>query len=381
MSKGLARSYSMIGFISLITLLLISCKSETTSMKISRLEIATFGAIGDTTISKYTMTNTHGMRVSIIEYGAIVQAIEVRDKDGRMRDVVIGWDDLQGYLDDGASHGAFTGRVGNRISNARFTLDGHEYRTEANLSPHTLHSGSTGFHKQVWRAEVAEGHTYSEVILSRLCPHLEGGFPGNLHMKVIYRLTDDNELVISYQATTDQTTVINVTNHAYFNLSGEQDILDHELSIKASQITQVTPENIPDGNFYDIRDTPLDFNEPKPIGRDIDKDNPQLKIGSGYDHNYVLSDTNELKYVGRLSSPLSRIYMDTYTTEPGVQLYTGNWINIPRGKGGKSYGKRSGVCLETQHFPDSPNHPHFPSIVLRPNEEFKSRTIYQFGVL
>jgi len=326
----------------------------------------------------YTLTSTKGLRVRIINYGAIVVSMTVPDRHGKLDDVLLGHDSLDHYLQRGGCAAAVIGRYANRIGNARFTLDGVEYKLAANNGPNHLHGGRKGFDRMVWKQEEA---TASEdrawVKLSYLSKDGEEGYPGNLQCTVTYTLTNDDEFRIDYEAETDKKTVVNLTNHAYWNLAGQgsSDVFGHELMINASRFTVVDKGLIPTGVTASVVDTPLDFLSPKKIGSRI------RQLSNGYDHNYIIDGRpGELKLCARVREPHTGRVMEVYTTEPGVQLYTANHMNGSLlGKGDKAYVKHAAFCLETQHYPDSPNKPEFPSTVLEPGKKFTSRTVHKFS--
>jgi aldose 1-epimerase len=347
---------------------------------------APYGTMPDgTPVMIYTLRNAAQSEVRAISYGAILVSIRVPDRTSRGADVVVGHDSLEGYRTRSRFFGALVGRYGNRIGNGQFTLDGRTYTLAKNNGPNHLHGGVTGFDKVVWQGSYSRqpgGST--SVTFTRTSPDGEEGYPGSLAVRVTYTLTETNELIIDYHATTDTTTIVNLTNHSYFNLSGEGsgDILGHRVTIDADSYTPVDAGQIPTGEIAPVAGTPFDFTKETPIGARIDADHEQLKIGSGYDHNFVLrKNGGELSHAVRVVDPASGRTMDVLTTEPGVQFYTGNKLDGSyNGKSGHVYGRRSAFCLETQHFPDSPNKPNFPSTVLRPGQEYRSRTVYAFGV-
>jgi aldose 1-epimerase len=328
----------------------------------------------------YTLKNSDGMVVTFTNYGAKIVSVYVRDRDGEFADVMLGFGSVADYMQYGASHGATVGPYANRIGGASFTIDGISYALEKNNGENTLHSGAQTFSRRVWDA-VQTGNSVEMTLES---PDGEYGFPGNKTVKVVFTLTDGNELKIDYKAETDKPTHINLTNHGYFNLRGEGngDILGHIVVINADYITAVDQQMIPTGELLEVKGTPLDFNQPHAIGERIDEDHPHLIMASGYDFNYVISKSaGEQGFAASVYEPESGRYMEVFTTEPGVQLFTGNHLRgAETGKSGKAYGKRSGICFETQHFPDSPNKPDFPSTLLRPGEVFASTTIYKFSV-
>lgn len=327
-------------------------------------------------VKLFTLRNASGMEVKVTNWGGYIVSLKVADKKGEFADVTLGFDSLDGYLGRNPFFGCIAGRYANRIGHAKFTLDGVEYSVTANSGKHQLHGGKEGFDKKLWTAkEVKDG-----VELSYTSADGEEGYPGTLQCRVTYTLTEDNGLRLDYAATTDKPTVLNLTNHAYFNLAGEGsgDILGHVLMIPTDKITATDDDLIPTGEIASIQGTPLDFTSPHAIGERIGADYKPLIQGIGYDHNYVLSGSG-MKLAATVKDPASGRVMTVRTTEPGVQLYTGNHLNGVPGKGGHIYAKRHGFCLETQHYPDSPNHPGFPTTTLRPGETFQSTTIYQFS--
>ncbi|HEV3333572.1 MAG TPA: aldose epimerase family protein [Bryobacteraceae bacterium] len=343
---------------------------------------ADFGKLPDgAAIQIYTLTNQHGLEARITNYGGIVVSLTVPDRQGRKADVVLGFDKLEGYLaNPGPFLGALVGRYANRIAGAQFTLNDVAYHLEKNNGANSLHGGAHGFDKRVWAArELPDGGLF----LTYLSQDGEGGYPGNLTVNATYHLTDANELKIDYSATTDKDTVVNLTNHAYFNLkgAGAGNILEHRVMLNASRFTPVDSGLIPTGELRDVSGTPFDFRSATAIGARIDQSDPQLKLGGGYDHNWVLNRNGSgLDLAAKVEEPETGRALEVYTTEPGVQFYTGNSLGGPlSGKGGKVYERRSGFCLETQHYPDSPNHKDFPSTVLKPGQRFQSTTVYRFS--
>lgn len=334
--------------------------------------------------SLYALTNKNGMEVAITNYGAKIVSLLVPDKDGNMTDVVTGHNSIDEYLvSEEPYFGAICGRYGNRIAKGTFTLDGITYNKLAiNNGPNNLHGGIKGFNFQVWDANLIDDQTLE---LKYLSADGEEGFPGNLDTTVIYHLTEENELVIHYQATTDKPTVLNLTNHSYFNLSGAGDpyVGDHILTINADYYLPTDNTAIPYGDPEEVAGTPMDFRTPTAVDSRINDDFEQLVFGKGYDHTYVLNkEGNELSFCAGCFSPKTGIIMETYTTEPGVQLYTSNWTTGNFiAKNGQRYPERCALCLETQHFPDSPNKPQYPSTVLRPSETFISNTIFKFKTI
>ena len=330
----------------------------------------------------YTLKNSHGMEARIINYGGIVVSLKTRDRSGQLGDVVLGFDSLEGYLKVHPYFGAIVGRYGNRIANAKFSLNGKEYQLAANDGKNSLHGGLKGFDKQVWKVEEEPREGSQKLVMSYLSRDGEEGYPGNLTTRVTYTLTEQNELRIDYSLSTDKDTVANVTNHSYFNLSGGGDILGHEIEIRASKFTPVDAGLIPVGELRSVENTPLDFRQLKRIGERINSKSEQMRLGGGYDHNYVLDkgQTATPELAARVYDRKSGRVMEVLTTEPGVQFYTGNFLDGSiKGKGGKTYKKRSAFCLETQHFPDSPNQPDFPSSVLKAGSTYKSATVFRFS--
>ena len=337
-------------------------------------------------IRLYALRNQAGMTVKVTNYGAMITSILVPDRDGKLGDVALGYNSLEEYINAAEKpyFGAVVGRVGNRIANGEFTLDGKTYKLKVNNGPNHLHGGLTGFDKVVWSAKVNEENNSIE--LTYTSRDGEEGYPGNLACKVTYRLTEKNELIVEYHATTDKATPVNLTQHTYFNLKGEGEgtVVDHEMMINARKFTPVDKTMIPTGELRNVSDTPFDFTKPKSIGKDINAENEQLKFGAGWDHNWVLDrgdvpdDARTL--AARVYEPESGRIMEVLTTEPGVQFYCGNFLsgNII-GKSGKPYVKRGGFCLETQHYPDSPNQPEFPSCILKPGVEYKTSTSFRFS--
>ena len=332
----------------------------------------------------YTLTNSHGLEVHAMNYGGIILSIRVPDRKGQFADVVLGHDALEGYTPNPPYLGAIVGRYANRIANGTFTLDGKTYTLPKNDGPNTLHGGTTRtFDRVVWDAEPLKGKT--GVAFSFLSKDGEEGFPGNLKIKVTYTLTDGNALLIDYEATSDKATPINVSQHSYFNLKGEGngDILDHEIMINADRFTPVDKNLIPTGELRPVKGTPLDFTKSTKIGSRIDDNYEQLVLGHGYDHNFVLNskpDQNGEVLAARVHEPTSGRTLEVWTTQPAVQFYTGNFLDgSVTGKQGHVYKRRYGFCLETQHFPDSPNHPDFPSTILKPGETFHQITVFKFS--
>ena len=329
-----------------------------------------------------TLRNVRGIEVRAIRYGAIIRSISVPDHDGRFDDVVLGPEDEAGYVGGARFFGAVVGRYGNRIARGQFTLDGTTYALATNNGPHHLHGGTNGWNAAVWDAEPFHDASGTGVILRHTSPDGDEGYPGTVRATVTYTLTDRNELRVDYLATTDKPTIINLTQHSYFNLAGSKasDILGHELTIAADRYTPVDAGLIPTGELAPVEGTPFDFRRPTAIGARIADAHQQLTYGGGYDHNFVLNGAGErLAIAARVVDPITGRTLEVRTTEPGVQLYTANGVDLV-GKGGTRYGRHAGFCLETQHFPDSPNQPGFPSTILRPGEEYRSTTVFAFGV-
>jgi aldose 1-epimerase len=331
-----------------------------------------------TAVDLYILTNRHGMQAKIMTYGGIITELQVPDKDGKLGDVVLGFDRLEDYLKGHPYFGAICGRVANRIANGKFTLDSKEYTLAKNNGPNALHGGKKGFDKVVWKAEI-HGKKLPQLVLSYVSEDAEEGYPGKLSVTVTYRVTDENELSIVYKAVTDKATPVNLTQHSYFNLAGPAsgDILGHELMIAADQYTPVDDTLIPTGEIKPLKGTPLDFTKPTPIGARI----AQLKGDpGGYDHNYVLREGKGLRLAAVVTEPKTGRVMEMLTTEPGVQLYTGNFLDgTLKGRGGVVYRKHHGLCLEAQHFPDSVNQPNFPSVILRKGKAYVQATTYRFS--
>jgi len=349
-----------------------------------KIEKQDFGKTKDgVSADLYSLTNANGTEVDITNYGGIITSIIVPDKDGNMGDVALGFDNLDDYMKKSPYFGCIVGRYGNRIAKGKFTLNGKTYTLAVNDGPNHLHGGIVGFDKVIWDAKEVRGGDYVGLKLSYLSKDGEEGYPGNLSVTVTYLLTNDNEIKIQYEATTDQPTVCNLTNHTYFNLAdgGASSILDHELMIDADSITAIDETSIPT-QLMPVAGTPFDFRKPKKIGLDINNDDPQIKNGQGYDHNFVLNGkSGTLRLAARAVDPSTGRVLEVLTEEPGIQLYTGNFLDGSiTGKEGKVYKYRNGFCLETQHYPDSPNQPDFPSTVLNPGEKYQTTTIYKFSV-
>jgi aldose 1-epimerase len=365
---------------------LFSCKSKTqnqtdstvpTNDTMASAQIEKFGTINGIDINRFTLKNQKGTIVKLMNYGATVTNILVADKTGALGDIVLGFDNLDGYLQTGNPYmGVIAGRYANRIANGKFSLDGTEYTLAKNNNGHSLHGGLKGFDKVIWNAEPLPGD--SSIRFSYVSKDGEEGYPGNLSVEVKYTLSEDNALKIEYKATTDKTTILNLTNHTYWNLSAGKDstVLSHELMLDADRYTAVDATLIPTGELPPVKGTPMDFNVPAKVGTDIQK------VAGGYDHNYVLNHmAGSLDLIGSVYEATSGRYMEVYTTQPGVQFYSGNFLDgsLKNTKSGISYVKHAGLCLETQHFPDSPNHPEFPATTLKPGETYNHTTIYKFA--
>jgi aldose 1-epimerase len=371
----------MIAFSSVaVALLLVGAATIHAATKVSK---ADFGKMPDGAVVQiFTLTNEHGLEARISTYGGALVSLKTPDKGGQMADIVQGFDSLEGYLDPKEPYfGALIGRYGNRIGHAKFTLDGKVYNLPQNDGANTLHGGSKGFDKVVWTPrQLPDGG----LELTYISKDGDQGFPGTLKAVVAYHLTAANELKIDYTATTDKNTVVNLTNHSYWNLKGAGNgvILDHVLTLHASKFTPVDSGLIPTGELKPVAGTPFDFTKPTAIGARIEQTDEQLKLGGGYDHNFVLDRTGSgLSAVARVEEPTTGRVMEVESTEPAVQFYTGNFLDgTLKGKGGHTYPRRAALCLETQHYPDSPNQPSFPSTELKPGETYHTTTVYRFSV-
>lgn len=334
-------------------------------------------------VTSYALRGAGGMRLEVLDYGAIVRCLDVPDRHGRLLDVVLGYDDLASYELDRCYIGAAIGRYANRIRGGTFILDGKTYHLSTHNGPHHLHGGERGFGKVVWRARPFEDAETIGVVLEHSSRNGEEGYPGDLAVQITYALSASNVFSVDYRATADTATPVNLTQHAYFNLAGEGtgDVLGHELTIHADSFTEIDDGLLPTGTLAPVEGTPLDFRRATPIGARIGDGHEQLRIAHGYDHNFVLAHARRsLSPAARVFEPASGVAMEVLTTEPGMQFYSGNFLDaIPPGKHGHRYGRRTGFALETQHFPDSPNHPEFPSTILRPGDELRSRTEFRFS--
>lgn len=364
---------------------LASCspKPEVPENTLSGLNPLKFQTVVDSVSTNlYTLKNKSGMEVCITNFGGRIVSIMVPDKNGQMQDVVLGFDSIADYINIPSDFGASIGRYANRINLGRFKLDGVTYQLPQNNFGHCLHGGPKGWQYQVYKANPIDSTTLE---LTRFSPDGDQNFPGNVTAKVIFKLTDDNAIDIKYSATTDQPTIINMTNHSYFNLSGDpsKPATDHILYVNADQYTPVDTTFMTTGKILPVKGTPMDFTTPKPVGQDIDNYRfEQLKNADGYDHNWVLNTKGDINQLAaKLTSPTSGITLEVYTNEPGIQVYSGNFLDgTISGKKGIVYNKRASICLETQHYPDSPNKPEWPSVVLEPGQTYNSECIFKFGV-
>ena len=366
-------------------ILVVLAASQPKSQANSKTHKRAFGKTGDgKQVDLYVLTNKNGVEADVTNFGAAVVSLKVPDRHGKTDDVVLGYDDLDGYLHDKSYFGATVGRYANRIAHGKFTLNGTTYTLAKNDGENHLHGGVQGFNKVVWEAKDVSTADAAALQLNYLSKDGEEGYPGNLSVQVTYTLTNNNELKIDYAATTDKDTVLNLTHHSYFNLAGQGkgDILQHQLLLHASRFTPVDATLIPTGEIRSVKGTPLDFASATAIGSRIGQDDDQLKLGHGYDHNFVLDGGTGGAPVlaAQVYEPSSGRVMEVWTTQPGIQLYSGNFLNDTiRGKSGSTYQRRAAFCLETQHFPDSPNKPNFPSTILKVGGQFKSSTTYKFS--
>jgi len=368
-----------------LAMLLAACQRSEHAMEAPTVQRSLFGELPDgREVYAYTLDNGRGIKVEAITYGGIIVSLDTPDRRGRRGDIVLGYDDLSGYLKETPYFGAIIGRYGNRIANARFTLDGRTYQLAANDGPNHLHGGVVGFDKVLWSATPFSRPDSVGVVLRYTSPDGEEGYPGDLATTVTYTLTTEGSLVFDYEATTDKPTPVNLTQHSYFNLAGDgaRDVLDQVLTIYADSFTPIDSTLIPTGKIEPVAGTPFDFRTPTAIGARIGAADQQLEYAGGYDHNYVLDRSGAgLVHAAHVYDPDTGRTLDVYTTEPGLQFYSGNFLDGSLvGKSGHVYEHRYGFCLETQHYPDSPNEPGFPSTILRPGEEYRSRTVLKFGV-
>jgi aldose 1-epimerase len=377
-------SASTVILIAMLTLpVMISAKGKS-RLKGAGVTRENVGTVEGQSVDLYTLTNAHGLETKIMNYGGIVVSLRVPDRRGAFDDVVLGYDTLEAYLTSTPYFGALIGRYGNRIGKGRFTLNGVEYKLAINNGENSLHGGVKGFDKVVWNARPLKTKNGPALELTYLSRDGEEGYPGNLSARVIYTLTNSNELKIDYFATTDKDTVVNLTHHSYFNLAGQGngDILNHRLTIAANFFTPIDAGSIPTGEFRNVKGTAFDFTGGATIGSRINQDDEQLKFGNGYDHNWLLNGKmSKLQQVATVVEDTTGRMMEVWTTEPGMQFYSGNFLDgTLTGKGGKVYQRRYGFCLETQHYPDSPNKPTFPSTVLKRGRRYRSTTVYRFAV-
>jgi aldose 1-epimerase len=366
----------------IMSLIIVSCQNN---KKVeTMLEKSLYGKLPDgREVYQFTLHNKSGMKVEIINFGAIVRSISVPDRNGKFEDVILGYDSLSGYVNDNSYQGAIVGRYGNRIGKGKFKLDGNEFQLTINDGENHLHGGKIGFHKVLWDAKVVSDTGEPALALTYVSPNGEEGYPGNVTLTVTYTLTNKNELRIDYKGTTDKPTILNPTHHSYFNLTGNptKTILDHQLMIDAETFTPVDKGLITTGEKKSVDKTPMDFRTPFAIGARINDKYEQLTFGKGYDHNWVLRNYDgKVNKAVELYEPVSGRLMSIYTDQPGMQFYSGNFLDGSiKGKNGINYQYRTGLCLEAQCFPDSPNKPEFPSVTLRPGQEYKQTTIYQFS--
>lgn len=364
----------------LICVLLVMVASGV--QKTATIKKEDFGSVYGKKVELYTLTNRNGVEAKIITYGGALISLKVPDRKGNFGDIVLGYDNLAGYLQDTSYFGSIVGRYANRIAKGKFTLNGVEYKLATNNGENHLHGGIKGFDKLVWDGAETKTPNGVRLKLTYTSRDMEEGYPGNLLVTVFYTLTNNNELKIDYSATTDKDTVVNLTHHSYFNLAGEGngDVLKHELMIDANRFTPVDATLIPTGELRSVVGTPFDFLRSTVIGARINQDEEQIKLGRGYDHNFVINGpAGVMRRAARAFEPSTGRVMEVWTTEPGMQLYSGNFLDGTPGKGGKAYQIRYGFCLETQHFPDSPNHPKFPGTILRKGARYQTSTIYRFS--
>ena len=365
--------------LTLVAVVFMSCNHSAKTKEMVKKEV--FGTHQGKEVYLLTLTNKPGNVIRLTNFGAKITWIEVPDKNGKKANVTFGYDTFDETFKGDMSFGSIVGRYANRIAKGKFTLDGVEYNTPINNGPNTLHGGPAGWHSVVWNTEVLKESKFPAVKFSYISPDMEEGFPGTVNVAVVYTWTDNNEIVMDYSYSTDKKTVVNVTNHAYFNLhgAGNGDILDHVLILKASAFTPVDSVMIPNGVIQPVAGTPFDFTTPHTIGERIGENYPQLILGNGYDHNFILDNKEEVD--ATVYEPVSGRVLEVITDQPGMQLYTGNFLDGTKiGHGGKPFNHRSGLCLESGHYPDSPNHPDFPSTVINPGETLKTTTIYRFSV-
>jgi len=369
----------------LISILFFQCSSNKNFMNQLKIEKKEFGTTEDNvSVYQFVLSNKNGMEISVINYGGIITSLKAKDRNGKYQDIVLGFNSLPPYEDENPYFGALIGRYGNRIANGTFKLDGQPYKLDINNPPNHLHGGLKGFHKVVWNPKEIINDSNVSLELTYLSKHMEEGYPGNLDVKVTYTLNNKDELSVLYEAETDRKTIINLTQHSYFNLSGDfsEDVLDHQIKINADAFLPVDETLIPTGEIRSVLGSPFDFRKSKLIGQDIDVNNKQIEFGKGYDHCWVINNqSNGLRSVATAYHSESGRVLDVYSDLPGLQFYSGNFLDgTLKSKGGGYYELRSGFCLETQYYPDSPNQENFPSVVLKPGDIYKSNTIFKFSV-
>ena len=369
----------------LISILFFQCSTNKNFMNQLKIEKKEFGTTEDNvTVYQFVLSNKNGMEISVINYGGIITSLKAKDRNGKYQDIVLGFNSLPPYEDENPYFGAIIGRYGNRIANGNFKLDGQPYKLDINNPPNHLHGGLKGFHKVVWNPKEIINDRNVSLELTYLSKHMEEGYPGNLDVKVAYTLNNKDELSVGYEAITDQKTIINLTQHSYFNLSGNfsNDILDHEIRINADAFLPVDETLIPTGEIRSVHGSPFDFRKSKLIGQDIDTNNKQIEFGKGYDHCWVINNqSNGLRSVATAYHSESGRVLDVYSDLPGLQFYSGNFLDgTLKSKKVGYYELRSGFCLETQYYPDSPNQENFPSVILKPGEVYKSNTVFKFSV-
>lgn len=378
---GFSKMKTIIILTFVIFILVTSCQQNLDNNK--SIEVNVFGKLNDNeNANLYTLKNSKGSVMKVTDYGAIIVSLTMPDRNGEYKDIVLGYDNLEGYVKNNPYFGAIVGRYGNRIGKGKFKIDENEFQLAVNDGENHLHGGVVGFDKVLWKASPIEKENGSALKLTYNSHDGEEGYPGNLHLEVTYTLTNENELIIDYSGTTDKTTIVNPTQHSYFNLAGNgEPILEHELEIDADKFTPVDKGLITTGEILDVENTPMDFRIAKKIGKDINADYEQLKFGIGFDHNWVLNNYDgTLKHAASVYEQNSGRYMEVLTTEPGLQFYSGNFLDgTIIGKNNIVYNHRTGLCLEAQHFPDSPNKANFPSVLLKPGDEYKQTTVYKFS--
>ena len=368
----------------LISILFFQCSTNKNFMNQLKIEKKEFGTTEDNvTVYQFVLSNENGMEVSIINYGGIITSLKAKDRHGKYQDIVLGFNSLAPYEDENPYFGALIGRYGNRIAKGAFRLDDKTYNLDINNAPNHLHGGLKGFHKVVWNPKEIINDTNVSLELTYLSKHMEEGYPGNLYVKVTYTLNNKDELHVLYEAETDKKTIINLTQHSYFNLSGDfsEDILNHEIKINADAFLPVDETLIPTGEIRSVEGSPFDFRNLKLIGRDIDSNDNQIKFGKGYDHCWVINNQDAgLRHVASLYHSQTGRIMEIESDQPGIQFYSGNFLDgTLESKGEGYYNYRTGLCLETQQYPDSPNQKNFPSVVLNPNEKYITKTIFKFS--